>query len=173
MVRYVKEIFLGVLVSFLVSTQAFATYLPTQANFTIDGRTYVPPPSIMLYCGGNGGAAWRSTCSRQGVTTGYLPSAGKVFRVKIIRTRAISSANIGVGYGDTDVGVSSASAPTNPIYSNGLSSTDDLSSLPTNTGVSWTDYNMDFVVPNGKYVFIEASAASQIKIHVWGDEESP
>lgn len=107
------------------------------------------------------GVGGRYTTARSGfATSGYQVTAGKSLRILAVRMVVVDATAGGGssdfwGYGDTDVGVNSASAPTTPINSN------VMKPGPARVGNS-TVYTVTgkAEVPAQKYIFAENDGAS-------------
>jgi len=110
-----------------------------------------------------------STLRNAFATSGYQVTAGKTFRILLARmvvrgaTVGAGSAN-GWGYGDTDVGLTSAAAPTNAVANNNMIPGPDRT---TSGSVYFVSGKAD--VPAQKYVYVLADGADQW-FTVWGYE---
>lgn len=91
-------------------------------SLTIGGRVFTDISNLIVLCGGPATAARFSTLRRPNGSAGYQITAGKTFRIEaivIFSGTAASIATYNLLYGDTDVGLDSAAAPTTPVYCGG------------------------------------------------------
>jgi len=88
-------------------------------TLNIAGSTYKHEGMVVLLAFTTNGASY-ATPKKMGSTAGYQVPVGKTFRLLGIDYvgSAAPSTSIGValGYADTDVGLNTGSAPTNPVY---------------------------------------------------------
>lgn len=124
---------------------------------------------IVLHAGLNegGGAAIWSTFRKDFATAGYpvtalmtLNIAAAMVLVRVSEATVLAQ----FGYGDTDVGLASAAAPTTPKYTGGAVNEHSFAPL---TALGVTYYGFPNVpIPAGKYPFVtSSSAATVIKAH--------
>ena len=111
---------------------------------------------IVLNCAAN--STKTSTARLPGGTSGYAVPAGKTLRILAMQLSGSIDYGCSVGYGDTDVGINSASVPTNYLNWVGHTSAPNASDkpfTPANGGVScnWT-------VPTGKYPCSDSSTGA-------------
>jgi hypothetical protein len=117
------------------------------------------------------GATKWSTLRQCGAAAGYAVTAGKTLVITQINYKC-NSANGGliVGYGNTDVGLSGAAAPTTPVYFTGGGV---LSGSPFGAPTAYTGYiySTYFAVPAGKYpVIYDDAGAVNSDVVAWGVE---
>lgn len=118
-----------------------------------------------------------ATARALGGTAGYQVPGGDQFRIVAARITGDSNPDWGIGYGDTDVGFNSASAPTTPVY---IFGTSDAVFYSTTAGgpseVAFAepeDTTGGFIVPASKYPFIVENAGTAFAGFLFGYEETP
>lgn len=148
-------------------------------TLSVAGRNFVnlTPTTGLLTLQTIVNAAQRYGTSRLGnATAGYTPSGSNRFRVQAVKFRVNSpSAQLFIGYGDNDVGIGVNTAPTTPVYMAGIdpASTygnivwNSSTSIPTNTVV---EVSIDFIVPNGKFLFFDADGNTTALVFAYGYE---
>lgn len=115
----------------------------------------------------NVGATKYSTFQAQYGVAGYPVTAGKTLRVRgiqIIQTTTVQGL-MGLGYGDTDVGLSSSTLPTNGV-------TEAPYSIVAPNSITIQEYSVKFDVPATKYpyLFCAAIAAMTAVVRIYGYE---
>lgn len=153
----------------------------TQKNFLyIGGRAhYYTSLSEIIELGcvaAGGGTPGYSTLAAPTSTSGagYQVTAGKTLHIiaaKILMQTLPSGAILKVGYGDTDVGIGSASAPTSPKYYGGYANNGFIAGIGYGQASDiFAEVAIDFSVPAGKYPFLVADAGSYFYARLWGIE---
>jgi len=138
--------------------------IPTQATLTVGGRVFTDLKNLILIRAHTQIAGNYSTARQLNSSTGYTPSGANKFRILAVRiTLHAASADTQIGYGDNDVTLSSVAAPTNIVWPTGdpagafLTTSFAVSAFPLDK----YEIALDFLVPNGKYIFnfsgVEAS----------------
>lgn len=107
---------------------------------------------IGISTGGNGFGTLRAPNG----TSGYPVTTAKTLKIYAADASELVAVGkpVGIGYGDTDVGDNSLSAPTTPIYMYGISNT----ALFILTANAEKAAPTRFDVPASKYVFINATS---------------
>lgn len=95
------------------------------------------------------------------VTGGYLVTSSVKVQGLLVPTSAGGSSSFTIGYSDTDVGIASASTPSNPKY---LAGTASMQLFTTNSGDSKAPVPLDFVVPSGKYLYLEGGGSANAPV---------
>lgn len=117
---------------------------------------------IILLATFSGTTTGISTFRKSGASAGYTPSGSKTFVVAAIEWRVLvgQPSFVGFGYGNNDVGVGVNVVPTTPIYECG----DLLTSGLAATAVQDPIFGRasQFVIPNGKFPFINAQAGAGV-----------
>jgi hypothetical protein len=136
--------------------------VPTQANRVVDTKqsfdnvvfnNFETTKQLFARCAGSGvryGTPVEFGTASGG--SGYAVSASNVFialGIKIAETGAVTNCPYGIGVGDTDVGFSSASAPTNATYG---STSPTFFTTGTAVGVQYHSFCMR--VPASKYLYV-------------------
>lgn len=103
-----------------------------------------------------------STLRRANVASGFQVPSTKTLTVKALLYSSGASARLTVGYGDTDVGNNSASAPTNPVTIGGSTTVSaPWAYVSTNTANNPpAGIFIDFQVPQNKYPYVYAEGAT-------------
>lgn len=172
---------LAVLLQVVPAPLARAAYLPSADSMTICGVTLTLSRVKVLYAKVN--TATRFTTFREANgTAGYTPSGSltyKVYAMVALNPTGTVNNTPRLLYGDTDVGLNAAGAPTTPIYLAG-----DATNF-VNTARAWfstansptmpapRDFcvPIDFTLPNGKYLAAYASEGSDSNTIVYGYEQ--
>lgn len=150
--------FLVIIFALLFTQFAQATYIPPcrlQVGGYCFSQTEVTNLKILY---GRVTTSGRATTLRlANGTAGYQVPGGNTLRVKVVQTICdVTTCQVGLGYGDTDVGVNSASAPTTPIYVGGDSTPINVSA----TNMQYQGGYMDFGGVADKYMFMVATGSS-------------
>lgn len=148
-------------------------------TLTIGGRVFTNLASLITLVGGttdlaNPRTVFRKTTS--GTATGYAPS-GVTFKFAAVHVKVNDVTGDGwlgnICYADNDVGFSSATAFTNPVFMTSGASftiTPFVSSSFDTDNVGESFYYPDFVVPSGKFVSMQSGAIVIGYIWAWGYE---
>lgn len=125
--------------------------------------------SNLIILGATNGASTHFTTLRTtNGSSGYQVPGGK--SLKIIgydSSVAVGAAAGGLGilYGDTDVGLDSASAPTNPIYQNANGS---ASTILLAVSAGFFGAAVNFTIPTGKYPAVVCAGTIAIYVNIYG-----
>lgn len=163
-----KSLIIGFLILVSVSSvDAGITPGTTVPTLTACGRVFTDLTNLIILYGSVVTAGHWTTLRKAGATSGYTPSGSKAFKTVCVTGACdTNSANCGMRlvYGDTDVGLDGASAPTNPKYIAG-DSTFEVSFAPigSTTSPQLTPINsyIDFVLPNTKFLAVGQTAAQR------------
>ncbi len=99
--------------------------LGTIPTLSVGGRVFTDLTTLIVLAGGNLTINRYSTLRKPNGTAGYQVTVGKTLRIDACRIWTTSTGglcNVGLLYGDTDVGLDSASAPTTAVSYGGSSS---------------------------------------------------
>lgn len=112
-----------------------------------------------------------STLRKTNTTAGYQVPVGKSFKIYAIRFTSGSAANadLYLNYSDNDVGMGTATAPTNAVYVYDSSTNRLISQGPATISSGIEVFLGPFVVPAGKYVTLKTTAGNGT-IQVFGYE---
>jgi len=134
------------------------------------GRTIVDMDNLVTLYGNVEVAGQWTTLIDHNDTSGYQVSGS--LEIFCIRMYDSAAANLffTIGYGDTDVGVGSGSAPTTPIYASGRSgtganSTTNIFMAPNPdaaSGLHYHEYGLSFDIPHEKYPFIKGATGTGV-----------
>jgi hypothetical protein len=163
----------------LFCVQAEATYIPFNCALTVGARCYSSAElarfesgttGVILY--GNVPTDGRITTLRTSNTaSGYQVGSGKTLTIKSVSYVGGAGGRVIVGYGDTDVGLNSGSAPTNPVVVGGATTVSSgFSYLSGNTsaaGINTGAAYINFTAPQNKYPFIYAEGAGFSNVIVY------
>jgi hypothetical protein len=119
------------------------------------------------------GATGSSGARVLGSSSNYVVPTGKVFKCLAVQTtRSATTASNAIGYADNSLPFYATTAPTNPIYSNGGSST-PISNI---TAISLDMISVclkGFDIPAGKYLISKGNGgAGDCYSTIYGYEES-
>jgi len=148
--------------------------LGTIDTLTVGGRTFTDLTNLIILYGLVSTAGRHTTLRLPNASSGYQVTSGKTFKIEAIfaSTSSASAGPVMPFYGDTDVGLDSASAPTNPVYIGGNNNPQAIA-LAGNTSGNLVLSNpipgMNFSVPAGKYPCVYAGATSSL-VAVYGYE---
>jgi hypothetical protein len=124
----------------------------------VGGVQFVDLDNLLVFHGIFGGNGY-STYRLMNGTAGYQVTALKELHIRA--ARILVTTNNGLfGYGDTDVGLNSLSAPTNPVYSGGSSTGANFNGSDTNWNTS--EFPVFFNVPASKYPFSYTTGGSNV-----------
>lgn len=99
--------------------------LGTIPSLTVGGQVFTDLTTLIVLYGSVATTTRYTTLRKPGATSGYQVTTGKTMTIRAAKINYITptgSPTINFLYGDTDVGINSASAPTNPVYLGGDSS---------------------------------------------------
>lgn len=135
-------------------------------SLTIGGRTFDAAEiaaGVWLY-GPVTTASRYSTVREYTNTAGYVVPGGVSLTIHaMIITSTAGSVLAGgiVGYGDNDIGIDAAAAPTNPVWiPSGASLNSFLGNVNTGGNFVQMAFPLKFVVPTGKYPAVRLSQAN-------------
>lgn len=106
------------LITLLMSFTASAAYAPLAPSLTVGGRVFTDLTNLIVlqcYVSLNNGCTFRKT----NASSGYQVTAGKTLTIWAYRLETANTASISNGipyYADADIGFSSGTAPTSPVY---------------------------------------------------------
>jgi hypothetical protein len=169
-----KISFLLALLSAFTSSFASAAVFPTGPSLNVGGFTFTDFTNTLQICTGTTAATHGGTfrLSTTVTATGYTPSGGKAFRIRMlsVQNQLAGTGYAGfLGYADNDVGFDSASAQTNPKYFTGQSG---AASIAVASGIGTTYFPVNFLIPNTKYGFMyQTSSSSDVIVCAFGAEE--
>lgn len=145
------------------------TYSPGVVNTISIGGLTLPRTNLISLYGrfnaSNNAFSFRQSSNQTSgatVSAGYTPSGSNKFRLLILKVRIIStntSDGANLHYTDNDLGISSGTSSTNPVYCMGAA--------PSSAGYL-VEYEAkgeqvivtDFLVPNGKYVGMKGGSST-------------
>lgn len=139
----------------------------TIGGYTFDWDPIGNPNDIPLVAQATDGTTnTHHTARKHNGTAGYQVPASRTLYVvaaRVVTTAAATAAQWALGYGDTDVGASSAAAPTNPIADNGglaqLITAATLASSGEKGGVN-------FSIPASKYLDALSVGSAADRSHI-------
>lgn len=139
--------------------------LGTIDTFAAGGRIFTDLSNLVILIGALGGGATQySTLRKCNTSAGYQAPAA-TFRCKALAVNVNATGSIGLMYGDNDVGLSTASVPTTPIYEIGASGT---GSQPYMAAANTERFHMtNFVIPSGKFPAVKTDSGTHFP-HVYG-----
>lgn len=140
-------------------------------SITIGGRVFTDLKNLLILGGPTGGAVYGiTTCRKQNGTAGYQTTAGKTLRITALEVTvltAVATSCVSMGYSDTDLGRLVNTAPTNPVYMEGVAG---YGFSTSETGIY--QYACNFTIPAGKYLFVNGNGnASLTQCRLYGYEE--
>lgn len=150
-------------VFFLILSLSASADVSGRANnnpsLTIGGRTFTDLTNLKILCANISGASQKFTTFRRSATSGYQVTAGKTLTIYAWQAWNLGSTALSLylGYGDTDVGLTGGSIPTNGVYWNG----DQSASATTLAAIGNTTAGaIYFTVPAAKYAFLSNAVNS-------------
>jgi hypothetical protein len=149
-----------------------------QQTLAIGGRVFTDLANLICLLGNtdSGAGGQNTTLRKSTATTAYQVPASKQFRVRAVRLHCIASAAasrmIQLLYSDNDMGVTSNTAPTNPVYVGGHTNNSHLGSLVQAATNPQIEFAFDWVVPTTKYIGAIGTTSSWVQVQVFGYEES-
>lgn len=126
---------------------------------TVGGRVFTDLSNlIILTTYVTGTSTYISTLRRANGSAGYQITAGKTLTIYAAQMHIIvaSSVNIGLGYGDNDVGQLTTTVPTNPVYVAGAAGVGIFSLA----AIGFFEASTNFQIPATKYGFVNAQATA-------------
>lgn len=156
---------------------AAVSFPPAIPSLTVAGRVFTDVENL-IHVRGFAVGTTNVRCSLRKITgtAGYQVPVGKKFVVRAVRCVSTVSATSAdfmflLVYSDNDVGVSSSTAFTNPIYAGGSSNIASLGSL-SEIKDDVQEFVTGFEVPAGKYVGMQvlATAANYVAVDLFGYE---
>ncbi len=144
---------------------------PQIPTLSIGGRVFTDLVNLITL-EGNFNAAVNGYCTLRlpSGTAGYAVTTAKTLKIVAVELMTLVVAATGtvrIGYADTDQGVATNTAPTNPIYPAGAIANGWCDTSIANT----TAYNLNFPVIAGKYIFIyNGGTAAQGAFRAYGYE---
>lgn len=147
-------------------------------SLTIAGRTFTDLTNLVVLTGFvNGTTTTNCALRKQGGTSGYQVPASKTFKIAAIVVEALQSAAgnnslVYLCYADNDVGISTATAFTNQVFMGGAAAAGVIGSAANPATSSQFQAAVQFDVPTGKYVSVQAasSALPSAVVRVYGYE---
>lgn len=132
--------------------------LGTVDTITVGGRVFTDLTNLIIIMTSITTASRYGTFRKASASAGYTPSGGLTFKFGAIRMipagyAAGDSDSCQLLYGDNDVGVNSAAAPTTPVFPGGgtVFEMGPQAVLTLQASAYGGEGITDFVVPNGKY----------------------
>lgn len=120
-------------------------------TLTIGGRVFTDLANLKTLVGYCAGAGGTNTDFRTMAGAVYVVPASKSFRILAVKFMIATAGTCLFGYCDNDVGVGSATAPTNGAYM--INSSGQMLVTPiANTNIA-VEFPFDLIVPTGKYPF--------------------
>lgn len=171
-----KNIFIAALIG-LLPVGSHAAVLGQIPTLLIGGRTFTDLKNLIelvAFTSGSGAPTY-GTFRLPNSSSGYAVTTGKTFTIAAVRwyneTQATVPSQLTACYGDTDIGISSTSAPTNVVYVGGAFITTFGAQAGT-TLPTISETTLKFAVPAGKYpcVYQNQNSAS-LKVRIFGYEE--
>lgn len=146
--------------------------LGTIPSLTVGGVVFTDLSAALIVLYGSVATTTRyTTLRRTTATAGYQTTSGKTLTIRACKITYISltgNPTINLLYGDTDVGLNSSSAPTNPVYLGGDSSSScgvlGGSSGAASGPVSYGETAPFFNTPSTKYsaMFLNIEATTNM-----------
>lgn len=146
-------------------------------SLIVAGRTFVDPDNIanlkQLQSRYHIPLRFSSMVDKTG--TVYQVPGDKVLRVVAIRVvssaTGSTAARADLLYGDTDVGLSSVSAPTNPVYFSTFSSSNQGVIISGAGEGLDKELSVEWEVPASKYPHANSQVGGPQSLYIWGFEE--
>lgn len=148
-------------------------------HLNIGGLVFTDLTNLIVLSGSVSTSSNGATVRKLGTQTGYTPSGSNkfdVWGVRMVCKPDDTTVNCRMYYADNDVGMNSATAPTNPVGPATASATGDSPILVMNSAIG-TDAAMEvalirFQVPNGKFLHfrVDAGAITGVIFLVYGYE---
>lgn len=147
--------------------------LGTIDQISVGGRVFTDVTTIIIlnaYITTNG----RFTTFRKNNTSaGYQVTAAKTLSINAVKVNSDAAAGTSLGctlgYGDTDVGLNSAAAPTTPIYQFGAVGSPVLSGLQGSNTTNTMESATLFTIPATKFP-VGVADGTNIAVTVYGYE---
>lgn len=135
-------------------------------TLTVGGRVFTDLQNLIILSG-HANNTRNGTLRKPNGSAGYQITAGKTYQIHAAKfwSSVLSTVNASVflAQGDTDLGLDSASAITNPVYPFGQSTTTTgIFTTTNNTGIVVSEQDFRFNVAAGKYVNIANSGGGQL-----------
>lgn len=143
-------------------------------SLTIAGRVFTDLKNLKVLIGGMNGAVNGVSTFRTMAGTPYVVPAAKSFRIvaaeAILCVAGAAGTSLSIGYADNDCGVQTNTARTNAVLpGNYAFSQGEFNTGATNNG---TSKNMNFLVPTGKYPYVNNGGTAAVGIvYIYGYEE--
>jgi hypothetical protein len=157
------------LLIFLFALNAQATFLPQGINFCIglDTNCLGNPNSVITLVVNSLNGSHYNTFRQVFGSAGYLVPAGGIRILGSEMSTTVNACYGSLGYGDTDVGYESDSAPTTPIGIGGGAyvSNDDLADVSHVTAGIDVRKPHNILFPAGKYIFIKLGNNANVKLY--------
>lgn len=130
--------------------------LGTVDTINVGGRIFTDLTTALIMAVTQVGANTFGTFRKTQGTAGYQVTTGKTLTIHAVQLICNAGGNYttgGLGYGDTDIGLNSAAAPTNPIYIGGSTGIQPFaaSALASGGYQNVGQYPCNFTVPALKY----------------------
>ena len=133
----------------------------------VGNRVMTDVKNLIVVRGGCGsGGNLYGTARQLNASAGYQVPVGKTFRVLAVRTlQTTLSQGINTGYGDTDVGKNSGSAPTNSVWASGDK---DIIGMINSSQYGEYSWPTNFTIPAGKYPACYVTTGGAAWFEMWG-----
>lgn len=147
--------------------------LGTIDTITVGGRVFTNLSGLIQLYGFTIDATNRYTSVRKpSSSSGYAPS-GVIFQVsavRIVNFNTNTQNGLAIFYSNNDLGVSSTTVPSSPVYIGGDSTLSEIVATTTTQG-SETIFLTDFRVPSGKFLGFDNNAQNNdMHFQVYGYE---
>lgn len=151
-----------------MATRAIGT-LGTIDSITVGGRVFTDLTNLIILHAGLSTGGDFSTFRKASGSAGYQVTAGKTLHIYALDAWANATnvqSSIILLYGDTDVGQTSGSGPTNPVYLAG-STTYQIADYNNGTGggIVYKASALDFPIPSTKYVAYLSGNLSSVVLY--------
>lgn len=147
------------------------------SEVVVIGGMIMPKSNLICLVAYMASGSKNATFRKTNGTAGYTPSGTKKFVTRAIEVNAAITAAAGgvdvmLSQGDTDLGMNSASAVSNPVYFGGHNSSYIFNAAEYGAAKKFERAIPNFEVANGKYLCVSGTTAMGDKqIHVYGYEE--
>ena len=151
---------------------------PAIPTLTVGGRVFTDLENLKVlsaYCDCSAGTRY-STLRLHSASAGYQVPVGRTFKVFAIAAVPLlgvaASRYVYPSYGDNDVGLTSAAAPTNQVFPYGSQASAVI--LPSNASPTAANPRLEMSIrqdiPAGKYPAILGTAGLEFTVYVFGYE---
>lgn len=147
-------------------------YAPAVPILQVGGRVFTDLTRLIILHGYTGGGATPYTSFRKpSGSAGYAPS-GVTFNVlaaQLYTATTAAASNPKLFYTDNDLGISSATAPTNQVYMTGSSTAAQLGAGSWTAGTIY-QFALNFVIPASKFVGLHNGGTFDGNLTLFGYE---